>query len=105
MCGLFQRLYNMLHRIKNAEVFAPESLGVCQLLIAAGSIVYIGREIPEISTSLLDSDADLNGARLIPGLIDGHAHVTGGGGEAGFKTPPAQRPHSWRRPWRCVKKV
>jgi beta-aspartyl-dipeptidase (metallo-type) len=90
MCGLFQRLYNMLHRIKNAEVFAPESLGVCQLLIAAGSIVYIGREIPEISTSLLDSDADLNGARLIPGLIDGHAHVTGGGGEAGFKTrvPP-----------------
>jgi beta-aspartyl-dipeptidase (metallo-type) len=90
MCGLFQRLYNMLHQIKNAEVFAPESQGVCQLLIAAGSIVYIGREIPEISTSLLDSDTDLNGARLIPGLIDGHAHVTGGGGEAGFKTrvPP-----------------
>ena len=29
-------------------------------------------------------------ARTIPGLIDGHVHVTGGGGEAGFRTrvPP-----------------
>ena len=33
---------------------------------------------------------DLEGRRLIPGLIDGHVHVTGGGGEAGFSTrvPP-----------------
>ena len=29
---------------------------------------------------------DLEGRRLIPGLIDGHVHVTGGGGEAGFST-------------------
>src|SRR5262245_66350881 len=29
---------------------------------------------------------DLEGRRLIPGLIDGHVHVTGGGGEAGFRT-------------------
>ena len=27
---------------------------------------------------------DLGGRRLLPGLIDGHVHVTGGGGEAGF---------------------
>src|SRR5690606_8949846 len=27
---------------------------------------------------------DLAGARLIPGLIDGHVHASGGGGEAGF---------------------
>ncbi|HJW44885.1 MAG TPA: beta-aspartyl-peptidase, partial [Lysobacter sp.] len=27
-----------------------------------------------------------DGRRLIPGLIDGHVHVTGGGGEAGFST-------------------
>ena len=29
---------------------------------------------------------DLDGARLIPGFIDGHVHVSGGGGEAGFAT-------------------
>jgi beta-aspartyl-dipeptidase (metallo-type) len=34
---------------------------------------------------------DLEGRRLIPGLIDGHVHVCGGGGEAGFHTRvPAQ---------------
>jgi len=33
---------------------------------------------------------DLGGRRLIPGFIDGHAHVTGGGGESGFssRVPP-----------------
>ena len=36
------------------------------------------------------SEIDLQGQRLIPGLIDGHVHFTGGGGEAGFATrvPP-----------------
>ena len=29
---------------------------------------------------------DLDGARLLPGFIDGHVHVTGGGGEGGFAT-------------------
>lgn len=35
-------------------------------------------------------EIDLHGLRLIPGLIDGHLHVTGGGGEAGPHTrvPP-----------------
>ena len=33
---------------------------------------------------------DLEGRRVIPGLIDGHVHLTGGGGEAGPNTrvPP-----------------
>ena len=33
---------------------------------------------------------DAAGLRTMPGLIDGHVHVTGGGGEAGFRTrvPP-----------------
>ena len=38
---------------------------------------------------------DLAGRRLLPGFIDGHAHVTGGGGEAGFRTrvPPLPLGH------------
>ncbi len=37
--------------------------------------------------ALLDvSEIDLKGARVVPGFIDAHAHVTGGGGEAGLET-------------------
>src|SRR5208283_608297 len=53
-------------------------------------ILWIGKgqELPDLPAALLTHTLtiDLDGARLIPGLIDGHAHVTGGGGEAGFRT-------------------
>jgi beta-aspartyl-dipeptidase (metallo-type) len=52
----------------------------------------MGPEPIDLPASLSDSciSVDLNGRRLIPGLVDGHVHVTGGGGEAGFRTrvPP-----------------
>ncbi len=80
--------------IRNADVFAPRHLGVHDLLLGGGRILWMGRdgELPELPEALSAATAgiDLAGARLIPGLIDGHAHVTGGGGEAGFATrvPP-----------------
>ncbi len=81
---------NVIHRIRNAHIFAPEDLGIQQLLVAGGRIVYIGQALPELDVRLLSTDDDLDGQRLIPGLVDGHAHITGGGGEAGFSTrvPP-----------------
>ncbi len=72
--------------LTHAHVFAPESLGKKHLLIAGGVIVWIGDEIPEIPETLGVREHDLSGCALIPGLIDGHAHVTGGGGESGFKS-------------------
>lgn len=76
--------------IRNASVFAPESLGLRQLLVGGGKVLWVGGpDDPAPSVSGLDV-VDLGGRRLIPGLIDGHAHVTGGGGEGGFATrvPP-----------------
>ena len=76
--------------IRNASVFAPEALGLRQLLVGGGKILWIGgADEPAPVVSGLDV-VDLGGQRLIPGLIDGHAHVTGGGGEGGFATrvPP-----------------
>ncbi len=77
----------MITLLKNAHVFAPEDIGIRHLLIGAGRILAISE------TALMASGAaelDLEGQRLIPGFIDGHAHLTGGGGEAGFKSrvPP-----------------
>jgi beta-aspartyl-dipeptidase (metallo-type) len=80
--------------IRNAEVYAPRALGLRNLLIGGGRILWIGAdaELPELPSALRAAAAtlDLDGARLIPGLIDAHVHVTGGGGEAGFHTrvPP-----------------
>lgn len=76
--------------IRNASVFAPEALGLRQLLVGGGRILWIGdADEPAPFVPGLDV-VDLAGKRLIPGLIDGHAHVTGGGGEGGFATrvPP-----------------
>jgi beta-aspartyl-dipeptidase (metallo-type) len=76
----------MLTRIKNATVFAPEPLGIRQVLVAANRIVYVSQAVPELDARLNVDEVDADGARLIPGFIDPHAHVTGGGGEAGFET-------------------
>ena len=74
----------MLQLIRNADVYAPEPLGVQQLLLGGGKVLWIGRGLPALPAELAVDVADLEGRRLIPGLIDGHVHVTGGGGEAGF---------------------
>ena len=76
--------------LRNAHVFAPVDLGLRQVLVAAGRVLWIGApEDPAPSLPGLEV-VDLDGKRLIPGLIDAHAHVTGGGGEGGFATrvPP-----------------
>lgn len=80
----------MIKLLKNAHVFAPEDLGQQHLLIAGGKIVWIGDVVPEFGAELDIEICDLDGRRLIPGIIDGHAHLTGGGGESGYssRVPP-----------------
>lgn len=81
--------FSLLKLITNARVFAPEDLGVRHLLIGAGRILAVS-EHKEALSAPGATEFDLQGRRLLPGFIDGHAHVTGGGGESGLKTrvPP-----------------
>lgn len=78
----------MITLIKNAKVYAPQYLGMQHIVVAAGKIVYVGTTLPELNIDHHTIDA--NGCMLTPGFIDGHTHITGGGGEAGFSTrvPP-----------------
>lgn len=79
----------MLEVLSNARVFAPEDLGVCHLAIGGGRILSVSQDLDAVSAPHA-SITDIGGRRLIPGFIDGHAHVTGGGGESGFssRVPP-----------------
>jgi beta-aspartyl-dipeptidase (metallo-type) len=79
----------MLHLLANAQVFAPENLGVRHLLVGNGRVLAIVNDPDDVSAPGL-LVTDLNGRRLLPGFIDGHAHITGGGGESGFssRVPP-----------------
>ena len=78
--------WNILTLIKNADIYSPEPLGVGHLLLGGGKVLHVGKQVPELDASLLGDTLDLEGAPLIPGLIDCHVHVTGGGGEDGFST-------------------
>jgi beta-aspartyl-dipeptidase (metallo-type) len=71
---------------KNAEIYTPDYYGRACLLVAAGKIAYMGKELPEIDPRLDCESVDLEGAALVPGFIDCHVHITGGGGEDGFAT-------------------
>lgn len=78
--------------IRNADLYAPKPLGTQHLLIGGGRILWIGQQAFDLPVPLrsISRIIDAGGRRVIPGLIDGHVHVTGGGGEAGFRTrvPP-----------------
>ncbi len=70
--------------IRNADVYAPESLGRRDLLLGGGKVLWIGTDAPDLPAAFGAEVLDLGGRLLLPGLVDGHVHVTGGGGEAGF---------------------
>ncbi|WP_026690372.1 beta-aspartyl-peptidase [Alteribacter aurantiacus] len=74
----------MLKTIKNVSVYLPNFAGVKDVLIADGRIAAIEDNI-EINEEWCEV-TDGSGKKLIPGLIDSHVHITGGGGEGSFKT-------------------
>ena len=67
--------------IKNIQIYAPDNLGVKDVLISDSKIEKIDDRI-ELSYPIETIDG--TGCILTPGLIDRHVHITGGGGEAGF---------------------
>ena len=86
--------YAMLVLIKNGEVYGPGYIGQASILLWNNSIAKIG-QIDEHTVRSLGLEVevvDAHGCVVIPGLIDPHVHLIGGGGEAGFasRTPEIQ---------------
>lgn len=81
----------MWQLIKNAQIYAPEPIKDTDVLIVGQCIAAIGNNL-ELPTYVQGEIIDLQGQKLVPGFIDAHVHICGGGGEAGpaSRTPEIQ---------------
>ena len=70
--------------IKNADVYAPAAAGRADILAAGGRILRIEPSIQLPSQYVEEVDA--SALIAVPGFIDAHVHIMGGGGEGGFAT-------------------
>lgn len=75
----------MLKLIRKAEIFSPLPLGIKDVLIAGDRIVAIRNHI-EPAGDLNVEIIEAKGLFLVPGFIDSHVHIVGGGGEGGYTT-------------------
>jgi beta-aspartyl-dipeptidase (metallo-type) len=99
-CDKKSPVFAPLLRIRGATAYYTEGhkppLGDgVEVLIAGGKIIEISAESGSNRTQVdgpVVTDIDATGCIVLPGFVDLHMHVAGGGGEAGFKsrTPDAQ---------------
>jgi len=78
----------MFTLIKAAQLFRPEAFGTGDILIAGKTIVRIARHI-DLPKDFAAAVVSAEGKTVVPGFIDLHVHLLGGGGEGGFwsRTP------------------
>ncbi|KHO62102.1 isoaspartyl dipeptidase [Thermoanaerobacter sp. YS13] len=69
--------------LKGGEVYSPQTLGRKDILICNGKIIKIADEIKPIKEFGNVEIVDLQGFIVVPGFIDQHIHIAGGGGEGG----------------------
>lgn len=77
----------MIKLLKNAKVYAPEPLGIKDILIVGEKICCIQDDLRVYENLPHVEVFEMDGKYVIPGYIDMHVHITGGGGEKG----PASR--------------
>jgi len=78
---------------ERCEVYSPEDLGIKDVLVAGGRVVAIAARIRPaegVETEVISC----SGLRMVPGLIDGHVHIAGAGGEGGPSTRTPEMPLS-----------
>ena len=78
----------MLTLLKNADLYTPEHKGKKDVLFSETSIIAVEDSIDPGTGSFIET-IDASGCYTVPGFIDNHVHITGGGGEGGYasRTP------------------
>jgi beta-aspartyl-dipeptidase (metallo-type) len=76
----------MFKLIKGGDIVSPEKIGVKDILICGDLIAAIGESLDIGSLGAECEAIDADGLTVVPGFIDGHVHIIGGGGEAGYAT-------------------
>jgi beta-aspartyl-dipeptidase (metallo-type) len=78
----------MITIIRNAEVYQPDHAGKKDVLLIDGKIGAVGDgiKVTVANAAGLVNEIDAEGMALVPGFIDSHTHMLGGGGEGGYKT-------------------
>lgn len=73
--------------IKSPTLYSPENEGQKSILIGGGKILYISNDIDTPEKNFPQVEViEGNALTAIPGIIDLHVHLTGGGGEGGYET-------------------
>ena len=77
----------MITIIRNADVYKPEHIGVKDVLLLGNKIAAVDDNISIETKGCVEvKEIDGKGKSLVPGFIDCHVHILGGGGEGGFAT-------------------
>ena len=80
--------------LRGAVLYGPEHRGVQDILVAGRTVLAIDSSIDPAGFPVDVDVHDLRGDIAAPGLIDGHIHITGGGGNRGFRS---RLPELWLR--------
>lgn len=80
----------MITLIKNVVCYCPEHLGIKDILIVKDTIYKLLEPNSWNPKSELINTIDCSGLIAMPGFMDGHVHITGGGGENGFSSRVAE---------------
>lgn len=78
--------------LKGGRIFSPADFGIKDLIMTPNLITNIAEDItPNPMYGEVDI-IDVSGKYVVPGFIDQHVHLIGGGGEGGFatRTPEVQ---------------
>lgn len=82
--------------IRHAKIYAPENLGVNDILCVGKTIARIAPSIDPAPVAAVFGDelevVEAEGCLCMPGIVDLHVHFNGAGGEnrPEFRTPPTQ---------------